>query len=97
MLTVDLATGDVAAGDLFLICSDGLTDMVKDVSIRDILALSLNIEEKAERLIAAAKSGGGKDNITVVLGELIGGPDKGRPANDWIDPEGDASTLHMVP
>jgi PPM family protein phosphatase len=96
-LTVDLVTGDVAAGDLFLICSDGLTDMVEDVSIRDILALPLEIEEKADRLIAAAKSEGGKDNITVVLGELLDGPDKGTPANDWSDPEEDAPTLHVLP
>ncbi len=97
LLTVDFVTDKVAAGDLFLICSDGLTDMVEDVFIRDILALPLKIEEKAERLIAAAKSEGGKDNITVVLGELINGPNKEKLANDWIDPEEDASTLPMVP
>ena len=64
---LDVLKGNVQAEDLFLLCSDGLTDMVPDDQIRDILCTGIDIEEKVENLITAAKSAGGKDNITVVL------------------------------
>jgi len=69
-VSVQLETGDVVAGDVFLVCSDGLTDMIDDAAIDGILALPLNLADKVGRLIEAAKLEGGKDNITVVLGEL---------------------------
>ena len=53
--------------DLFLLCSDGLTDMVPDDLIRDILCSGIDIHRKVEDLIETAKSAGGNDNITVVL------------------------------
>lgn len=69
-LAVDLIHGELIPGDILLLCSDGLTDMVEDHSIEQILTLPVELEEKAERLIQAAKSGGGLDNITVVLTQL---------------------------
>ena len=48
---------------LFLLCSDGLTDMVSDDAIRTILANN----EDAEGLVAAALEKGGRDNVTVVV------------------------------
>ena len=54
-------------GDLILLCSDGLTDMVKKQEITDILKSEMNLEEMASKLIAAANTNGGKDNITAVL------------------------------
>jgi protein phosphatase len=64
---LDVLKGEVRSEDLFLLCSDGLTDMVPDDQIRDILCSGIDIDEKVENLIAAAKSAGGSDNITVVL------------------------------
>lgn len=57
----------VEAGDIYLMCSDGLSDMVLDAGIAAILASSGTLSEKAERLIVAANHHGGRDNISVVL------------------------------
>ena len=69
-LAVDLIRGGLKAGDLFLLCSDGLTDEVDDEKIEDVLKSEIPLEEKADRLISLAMEAGGKDNITVVLCEL---------------------------
>ena len=66
-LDVDLIKGETFSEDLFLLCSDGLTDMVLDDQIRDILCSGADIYQKAEELIEKAKKAGGDDNITVVL------------------------------
>jgi protein phosphatase len=70
-LAVDLIRGKSLPGDIFLLCSDGLTDMVDDPSIQEILSLSLNLVQKVEKLIHLAKSAGGYDNITVILCEMV--------------------------
>ena len=54
-------------GDMLLLCSDGLTDMVNKSDITSILVSDSSLEEKGKQLIDAANKGGGKDNITVVL------------------------------
>lgn len=54
-------------GDMLLLCSDGLTDMVNKQDITDILTSSNSLEEMSRQLIAAANAKGGKDNITAVL------------------------------
>lgn len=70
-LTIDLLKGKTCRGDLFLLCSDGLTDMLSDDQIQDILATDIHIDRKAEKLIETAKADGGFDNITVVLVAII--------------------------
>ncbi len=70
-LPVDLIRGASEPGDIFLLCSDGLTDMLEDTAIQEVLSLSLDLDEKAQKLIDAAKSAGGYDNITVALCEVI--------------------------
>lgn len=57
----------VEVGDLYLMCSDGLSDMVRDQPIADIMRGSSTLEQKTTQLIAAANAGGGRDNISVVL------------------------------
>ncbi len=54
-------------GDIFLICSDGLTDMVPELIISDIMNESENLKICAERLLKTALDEGGKDNISIVL------------------------------
>jgi serine/threonine protein phosphatase PrpC len=54
-------------GDIILLCSDGLTDMVNKQDITDIMTKDITLEEMARELIDAANSKGGKDNITAVL------------------------------
>ncbi len=54
-------------GDLLLLCSDGLSDLVNNKDITSILVSNLSLEEKGKALIEAANNAGGKDNITVVM------------------------------
>jgi PPM family protein phosphatase len=55
------------AGDLYLMCSDGLNDMVPDDQIASLLATAGSLETKAHALVNAANDSGGRDNISVVL------------------------------
>src|SRR5918999_4707926 len=65
---VDTAVLPVEAGDRFLLCSDGLTDMVPEARIAEILADSPDDpEEPARALVSAALEAGGSDNVTVVV------------------------------
>ncbi|MDH7576949.1 MAG: protein phosphatase 2C domain-containing protein [Bacillota bacterium] len=59
-------------GDILLICSDGLTDMVETKTIEEILSRGSGIDEKSRQLIGAANEAGGMDNITVILIEYRG-------------------------
>lgn len=53
--------------DIYLLCSDGLTGMLKDVEISDVLSKDIDLQNKKKLLIQKAMQVGGKDNITVVL------------------------------
>jgi protein phosphatase len=55
------------AGDVYLICSDGLTTMVSEEQVARVLVESPSLRDAGERLIATANQAGGRDNITVVL------------------------------
>lgn len=57
----------VEEGDLFLLCSDGLSDMLSDERIAAVLVTAGTLEEKARALIDAANDSGGRDNISVIL------------------------------
>lgn len=57
----------VEAGDCYLMCSDGLSDMVDDVEIASILGGPVPMDQKADILIAVANEHGGRDNISVLL------------------------------
>jgi PPM family protein phosphatase len=69
-LIVDTERIQGHAGDVFLICSDGLTDMVRESSVRDLLAGAPDLQAAGRALIAAANDAGGRDNITVILFRL---------------------------
>jgi PPM family protein phosphatase len=65
-VNVDTMTFPARAGDVFLLCSDGLTTMVSDEEIRDILVGARSLRNAVNRLVEAANRGGGRDNITAV-------------------------------
>lgn len=67
---LDVVTGSAVPGDLFLLCSDGLTDMVNDKAILDYLLPDTPLAEKAAGLIQEANQSGGRDNITVALARI---------------------------
>ena len=72
---------EVEPGDLFLICSDGLSDMIDDGSIAQLLLANPALEPCARALVAAANDAGGKDNISVILVRASGGA--GAPSRSW--------------
>ncbi len=67
---VDTWTYPVRAGDVLLLCSDGLTSMIAEERIADVLSTSADLRVAADRLIDEANAAGGRDNITVVLFRL---------------------------
>ena len=67
---VETFTHTARDGDVYLICSDGLSGMVLEDEIAEIIADSASLKEAAQRLVNAANKNGGKDNITVVLFRL---------------------------
>ena len=74
IVEVDIMTIPVLEGDLLLLCSDGLTNMVNDNEIEKIVNISdATIEEKVSSLVSLANARGGYDNITVILIEPFEG------------------------
>lgn len=67
---------DVVEQDIYLMCSDGLTDMVKKEDIESILIQKTPIKDMAEQLVALANARGGNDNITVVIVKVQGAHEK---------------------
>jgi PPM family protein phosphatase len=63
----DLYVGSLEAHDLLLLASDGLTGMLEDEDLRDVMMNDLDLEGKVDSLIAGANNRGGLDNITTVL------------------------------
>jgi protein phosphatase len=64
---VDVSSFVGRADDVYLLCSDGLTTMLGEAELLDVLSSHKQLHEAGEALIAAANAAGGKDNITVVL------------------------------
>jgi PPM family protein phosphatase len=78
---VDVQVYQARAGDVFMVCSDGLTSMVPEARVRELLTGAASLEAAGRDLIAAANDAGGRDNITVVLFRL-----------EEIDGEGEYAT-----
>ena len=78
---VDTFAVEAQAGDVFLLCSDGLTTMVDDETILDVVERNRgDLDAAAKALVEAANRGGGEDNITVVLFEIGEAGGRRRPA-----------------
>lgn len=68
---VDISLEPVKTGDVYLFCSDGLSGMITDDEILEILLAHSNLEKAAAALIERANANGGDDNVTVVLVRVI--------------------------
>ena len=68
---LDLTEHQVLPGDVYLMCSDGLSDMIEDATIAKILQNGLSLEQMAQQLVALANANGGRDNITVLLTQAL--------------------------
>ena len=67
---VDVLTKRPRLGDIFLICTDGLSGMVPDEEIAQIVSEEADLDKACEKLIAEANANGGVDNITVALARI---------------------------
>jgi protein phosphatase len=68
---LDTALHDARAGDRYLLCSDGLTGVVSTEMIHDTLRGTDDPDEAAARLIEAANAGGGPDNVSCVVADIV--------------------------
>jgi protein phosphatase len=71
VVLLDVTEHRVEAGDVYVMCSDGLSDMVRDSAIADIVLSHATLEMKAKQLIHAANANGGRDNISVVMVQAV--------------------------
>lgn len=78
----EIHTYEVAAGDIYLLCSDGLSDMVEDGEISLTLSsLQANVQLASQQLVQMANDNGGRDNVSVILVRVL----RDFPARtDWI-------------
>lgn len=67
VVPVDMLIAKPLAGDVYLLCSDGLTKMISTERISQVLAEETEEKAAAERLVALANEAGGKDNVTVII------------------------------
>ncbi|OGQ22295.1 MAG: hypothetical protein A3I05_06820 [Deltaproteobacteria bacterium RIFCSPLOWO2_02_FULL_44_10] len=87
-VVADIEVRDVQVGDIFLLCSDGLSNLIESHEIRDVVANNA-LEDACKRLIDLANERGGDDNITVVLASILSLDD------DLQDDLADESTLDI--
>lgn len=69
----DLAMHEALLGDRYLLCSDGLTDVVADESVHNVLSTIADPDQAVNQLIALAIHNGGPDNITCIVADVIDG------------------------
>src|SRR3954469_18722567 len=86
---VDVHVYQARAGDLFMLNSDGLTSMVHEPRVKEILERAGSLEQAGRELIAAANEAGGRDNITVILFQVddVDGPEAAADAGETIEYE----------
>jgi serine/threonine protein phosphatase PrpC len=74
---VDTFTVEAHEGDVYVLCSDGLTDMIGDAEIGEVLSQRrASLDDAAEELVRRANKAGGQDNITVIAFEVTEEPDE---------------------
>ncbi len=69
--SVDVKCEEARAGDLYLLCSDGLSGMVPDERMEQILSRAADLDRAVQQLIDTANAAGGSDNVTVVLARVV--------------------------
>jgi protein phosphatase len=90
---VDASTIELRLGDRLLLCTDGLTGMLSDDAIREVLASEEDPQRASDRLVEAANAAGGDDNITVVVIDVL----EASPAPDAAKPAGVGTTTPPPP
>jgi PPM family protein phosphatase len=97
-VAVDVMAVPTKPGDVFVLCSDGLSSMVGDEAIRDALEQhGDDLDEAARVLVDAANAAGGEDNITVVLFEAAGSAEALDETDEIAGLPPEEETLHGIP
>src|SRR5687768_2471576 len=94
-VVVDVETFAARDGDVYLLCSDGLTSMIHEPGVRPVLERMTDLDHAGRELIAAANEAGGRDNITVILfrlEEVDGATGSGAAAATAAGAAGDGET-----
>ena len=73
-VAVEVGEYPTLAGDVYLLCSDGLNDMVTDIHIQQVLLGNGSLQDRAQQLVQTANANGGRDNVTVILVRLLQEP-----------------------
>jgi PPM family protein phosphatase len=97
---VDVDSYQAHSGDVFMVCSDGLTSMVPEARVTPILQDARSLEEAGRELIAAANDAGGRDNITVILfrlEEVEGGEEGAGEAREVVGQDEGRTATMAVP
>lgn len=95
---VDAWTLPIVRGDRIVLCSDGLVDEVRDDDIKTLLERTDDSQRAAEGLVDLANQAGGRDNITVIVVDVVEGADPPHPDSEldlepaWADPGPTATT-----
>ena len=93
---VDLDTVELSDGDRLLICSDGLSSMVEDGRIQDVLARESEPQKAADGLVQLANEAGGDDNVTVVVIDFEEGDGSGRRIVPAAEPDEEVDDTGVV-
>lgn len=86
-MPIDIVLGTPQVGDVYLLCSDGLTKMLPDETIGNVLRSEEDLKAAVDRLIFFANSNGGKDNVTVIVVRVV-------PPN-WV-PKGSTNKMPIA-
>jgi protein phosphatase len=96
-VAVDVRAVQTRPGDVFVLCSDGLSSMVDDDAIRKVLEGQDDLDVAARVLVEQANAAGGEDNITVVLFEATGSGEALDETDEILGLPPEEETLHGVP
>lgn len=83
-VTVDLQSDEVQPDDVYVLCSDGLSGMIQDAEILDIVLSNGDLSEACRKLIAVANEHGGEDNITAVVVRIESDGAETGPSSDTL-------------
>ena len=89
----DMWTMPIVRGDRFVLCSDGLVDEVPDNEIIELVASVEDPQALSEQLVALANNHGGRDNVTVVVVDVLDGADPPDPTEEFTVDPGWAATV----
>ncbi|MGK4000752.1 Stp1/IreP family PP2C-type Ser/Thr phosphatase [Sorangium sp. So ce1024] len=92
-VTVDLISDEPQPGDVYLLCSDGLSGMLSDDQILQIVSSTDEVPEMCRRLIAKANENGGEDNITALVIRIDEQDDAELPDSATLGPATDSQQL----